>query len=104
MRRQPGRLALVPDAGYFARSPETVVASIVYLRSDNMGSPANSPYAHASGSRNGRASKGVGCEERFESYYNFNNPATGDVEAKAAFQEPVRTQGVPLLVGSGYNP
>ncbi|MCY4429692.1 MAG: cache domain-containing protein [Rhodospirillales bacterium] len=37
-------------------------------------------------------------------YYNFNNPATGEVEPKAAFYKLVRAQGVPLLVGSGYNP
>ncbi|MDE0126749.1 MAG: hypothetical protein OXN97_19460 [Bryobacterales bacterium] len=37
-------------------------------------------------------------------YYNFHNPATGDVEAKTAFLKLVRAQGVPLLVGSGYNP
>ena len=37
-------------------------------------------------------------------YYNFNNPATGTAEAKVAFVKLVRAQGVPLLVGSGYNP
>jgi cytochrome c len=37
-------------------------------------------------------------------YYNFNNPATGTDEAKVAFVKLVRAQGVPLLVGSGYNP
>ena len=36
-------------------------------------------------------------------YYNFNNPTTGDGEAKTAFVKLVRAQGVPLLVGSGYN-
>ena len=36
-------------------------------------------------------------------YYRFNNPATGKVEAKTAFVKLVRAQGVPLLVGSGYN-
>ena len=37
-------------------------------------------------------------------YYNFNNPATGGVAAKVSFLKLVRAQGVPLLVGSGYNP
>ena len=37
-------------------------------------------------------------------YYKFNNPETGEVEAKTAFWKLVRAQGVPLLVGSGYNP
>ncbi|MDE0109511.1 MAG: hypothetical protein OXN96_17000 [Bryobacterales bacterium] len=37
-------------------------------------------------------------------YFNFNNPATGQVEPKTAFYKLVRAQGVPLLVGSGYNP
>ena len=37
-------------------------------------------------------------------YYNFNNPTTGDAEAKRSFVKLVRAQGVPLLVGSGYNP
>ena len=37
-------------------------------------------------------------------YYNFNNPATGEAAAKVAFLKLVRAQGVPLLVGSGYNP
>ena len=37
-------------------------------------------------------------------YYTFNNPATGEVEPEAAFYKLVRAQGVPLLVGSGYNP
>ena len=37
-------------------------------------------------------------------YYNFNNPATGRTEPKVAFVKLVRAQGVPLLVGSGYNP
>ena len=37
-------------------------------------------------------------------YYNFTNPATGEVEAKTAFVTPVRAQGVTLLIGSGYNP
>ena len=37
-------------------------------------------------------------------YYNFNNPATGTAESKVAFVKLVRAQGVPLLVGSGYNP
>ena len=37
-------------------------------------------------------------------YINFNNPATGEVEAKALFYKLVRAQGVPLLVGSGYYP
>ena len=37
-------------------------------------------------------------------YFNFNNPATGEVEPKVGFYKLVRAQGVPLLVGSGYNP
>ena len=37
-------------------------------------------------------------------YYNFNNPATGKYEAKTSFFKLVWAQGVPLLVGSGYNP
>ena len=37
-------------------------------------------------------------------YYNFNNPATGEVSPKVSFFKFVRAQGVPLLVGSGYNP
>ncbi len=37
-------------------------------------------------------------------YYNFNNPATGEVEPKVGFFKLVRAQGVPLIVGSGYNP
>ena len=37
-------------------------------------------------------------------YYNFNNATTGEVEPKVAFVKLVRAQGVPLLVGSGYNP
>ena len=37
-------------------------------------------------------------------YINFNNPATGEVGAKALFYKLVRAQGVPLLVGSGYYP
>ena len=37
-------------------------------------------------------------------YYNFVNPATGEVEAKTVFVKLVRAQGVPLLVSSGYNP
>ncbi|MCY4534182.1 MAG: hypothetical protein OXB91_02375, partial [Bryobacterales bacterium] len=37
-------------------------------------------------------------------YYNFNNPTTGDADAKTSFVKLVRAQGVPLLVGSGYNP
>ncbi len=36
-------------------------------------------------------------------YYNFDNPVTGEVESKTAFVKLVRAQGVPLLVGSGYN-
>ena len=35
-------------------------------------------------------------------YYNFINPATGEVGAKVAFVKLVLAQGVPLLVGSGY--
>ncbi len=37
-------------------------------------------------------------------YYNFTNPATGEAEPKVVFVKLVRAQGVPLLVGSGYNP
>ena len=37
-------------------------------------------------------------------YFNFNNPATGEVEVKAAFYKFVRAHGVPLPVGSGYYP
>ena len=37
-------------------------------------------------------------------YFNFNNPATGQVEPKVGFYKLVRAQGVPLLIGSGYNP
>ena len=37
-------------------------------------------------------------------YYNFNNPSTGEVETKVALVKLVRAQGIPLLVGSGYNP
>ncbi len=37
-------------------------------------------------------------------YYNATNPVTGEVEPKAAFVKLVRAQGVPLLIGSGYNP
>ena len=37
-------------------------------------------------------------------YYNFTNPATGEVEPKTAFVKLVQAQGVPLLVGSGYSP
>ncbi len=37
-------------------------------------------------------------------YYNFNNPSTGEVESKVAFVKLVKAQGIPLLVGSGYNP
>ena len=37
-------------------------------------------------------------------YFNFNNPATGEVVPKVALYKLVRAQGVPLLIGSGYNP
>ena len=37
-------------------------------------------------------------------YYRFTNPRTGAGEAKVGFTKLVRAQGVPLLVGSGYNP
>ena len=37
-------------------------------------------------------------------YYNFNNPATGEAEPKVGFYKLVRAQGIPLLIGSGYNP
>ena len=37
-------------------------------------------------------------------YYNFNNPDTGETETKVAWVKLVRAQGIPLLVGSGYNP
>ena len=33
-----------------------------------------------------------------------DNPATGEVEPKVGFYKLVRAQGIPLLVGSGYNP
>ena len=36
-------------------------------------------------------------------YYNFGNPATGEVEPKTVFVKLVRAQGIPLLVSSGYN-
>ena len=36
-------------------------------------------------------------------YYRFDNPDTGEAEAKVAFSKLVRAQGVPLLLGSGYN-
>ena len=36
-------------------------------------------------------------------YYSFDNPATGEVDAKVALTKLVYAQGVPLLVGSGYN-
>ena len=32
------------------------------------------------------------------------NPATGELEPKIAYVKPVWVHGVPLLVGSGYNP
>ena len=37
-------------------------------------------------------------------YYNFSNPSTGEMESKVSFVKLVRAQGIPLLVGSGYNP
>ena len=37
-------------------------------------------------------------------YYSFHNPNSGNVEAKVSFITLVRAQGVPLLVGAGYNP
>ena len=37
-------------------------------------------------------------------YYNFKNPATGEVEPKTNFSKLVWVQGVPLFVSSGYNP
>ena len=37
-------------------------------------------------------------------YYGFENPATGAVQAKISFVKRVLAQGVPLLVGAGYNP
>ena len=37
-------------------------------------------------------------------YYSFANPSTGEAETKVAFVKLVRAQGIPLLVGSGYNP
>ena len=37
-------------------------------------------------------------------YYNFTNPATGEVEPKTAYVKVVQVRGVRLLVGSGYDP
>ena len=37
-------------------------------------------------------------------YYNVTNPETGADEPRTVFVKLVRAQGVPLLVGSGYNP
>lgn len=37
-------------------------------------------------------------------YYNVSNPETGAVEPRTVFVKLVRAQGVPILVGSGYNP
>ena len=37
-------------------------------------------------------------------YYNFTNPATGAVQTKVAFVKRVLAQGIPIIVGSGYNP
>ena len=37
-------------------------------------------------------------------YYNFGNPGAAAPEPKVAFVKLVRAQGVPLLIGSGYNP
>ena len=37
-------------------------------------------------------------------YINFNNPATGEVQPKVVLYKLVRAQGVPLVIGSGYNP
>ena len=37
-------------------------------------------------------------------YYSFNDPLTGETETKVAWVKLVRAQGIPLLVGSGYNP
>ena len=36
-------------------------------------------------------------------YYNFTNPATGRIQPKVAFVKLVYVQGLPLLVGAGYN-
>lgn len=36
-------------------------------------------------------------------YYNFENPVTGQVEPKVTYVKLVQAQGVPLLVGAGYN-
>ena len=37
-------------------------------------------------------------------YYNFNNPATGNVEAKTSFCKLVWAEELPLLLGAGYIP
>ena len=37
-------------------------------------------------------------------YYNFNNPATGNDEARTPFWKLLRAEGIPLLAGAGYNP
>ena len=37
-------------------------------------------------------------------YYSFTNPATGQIQPKVAFVKLVRAQGMPLLIGAGYNP
>ena len=37
-------------------------------------------------------------------YNGFRNPATGEIESKTSFVKRVVSQGMPLLVGSGYYP
>ena len=37
-------------------------------------------------------------------YYGFASPATGEVEAKISFVVRILVNGMPLLVGSGYDP
>jgi len=37
-------------------------------------------------------------------YYSFNNTYTGEAETKVVWVKLVRAQGIPLLIGSGYNP
>ena len=38
------------------------------------------------------------------SYYRLNNPETGQDATKVSFTKRVQAQGVPLLIGAGYNP
>ena len=37
-------------------------------------------------------------------YYRLTDPSTGEVARKVAFVKRVLVQGVPLLVGQGYDP